>query len=155
LAVSLRAIIGQRLVRKLCMACKVATKPNLAELKQIADYFDIASPTAFSQIHQLVEICSTKKGADMPTTETKINKLWRASVGGCNKCNHTGYKGRIGLFEVLENSSEIQRLIIGKSSNQTIQAEATKNGMLPLKTDGLVKALCGQTTIAEIMQATK
>lgn len=155
LAISLRAIIGQRLVRKLCVACKIATKPKLAELKQIADYFDIASPTAFSQIHQFVEIFSAKKDANLPTTETKINKLWRASFGGCNKCNHTGYKGRIGLFEVLENNPGIQRLIIGNPSNQTIQAEATKNGMLPLKTDGLIKALCGQTTIAEVMQATK
>ncbi|HEU4984470.1 MAG TPA: hypothetical protein VFT58_02415, partial [Nitrososphaera sp.] len=86
--------------------------------------------------------------------EKSITKLWKAHEGGCDSCNHTGYKGRAGIYEVLANSEAIQKLIVSGATSDTIQAEAIKQGMMTMQMDGLIKALRGVTAIEEILRVT-
>jgi type IV pilus assembly protein PilB len=73
---------------------------------------------------------------------------------GCEKCGHTGYSGRMGIFEVLPSSPEIQDLILAKSPSRKIYEEAQKIGMISLKQDGMVKVLRGDTTMEEVIRVT-
>ena len=72
---------------------------------------------------------------------------------GCDKCNNTGFKGRIGLFEVLEMSPVVEEMIVKNASNQEIEKQAVKEGMILLKKDALYKAVTGDITIEEALRA--
>jgi len=74
---------------------------------------------------------------------------------GCKKCNNTGYKGRIGIYEVLENTEEISKLILKKAGASEIKKQALTNGMLTMVEDGFIKAKNGITTIEEVLRVTK
>ncbi len=94
----------------------------------------------------------------------KYYKLLRDEIGtnpeddffyqakGCEQCNNTGYKGRIGLFEVLEMSPAVEELIVDNASHQEIEAKAVEEGMIPLKKDALYKAVTGDITIEQALQ---
>jgi type II secretory ATPase GspE/PulE/Tfp pilus assembly ATPase PilB-like protein len=97
---------------------------------------------------------SKQSTAELSTTESKIIRLWKAHDGGCDTCNNTGYKGRMGIYEVLENNSEIQKLIVANSTSETLQQQAIKDGMVTMQADGFIKALRGQTSIEEILRVT-
>ena len=71
---------------------------------------------------------------------------------GCEKCNNTGYKGRIGLFEVLDMSSAIEELIVEGASNPDIEKQAVEEGMILLRKDALYKAVTGDITIEQALQ---
>lgn len=96
-------------------------------------------------------------GGDTPegTTDKTIQTLWKASPEGCEKCNHTGYKGRIGIYEVLADSIPIQKLIISNATSNQIQDLAITEGMVTMQTDGLIKAIRGNTTVEEVLRVTK
>lgn len=74
---------------------------------------------------------------------------------GCNKCENTGYSGRMGIFEVLDVTQDISNMVIDNSSSEEIQEKAIENGMLTMQQDGFLKALEGLTTIEEILRVTK
>ena len=74
--------------------------------------------------------------------------------GGCESCGHIGYKGRMGIYEVLGSSAKIQDLIVSNSTSEIIQDQAIKDGMIIMQIDGFIKALRGQTTIEEILRVT-
>jgi type II secretory ATPase GspE/PulE/Tfp pilus assembly ATPase PilB-like protein len=88
------------------------------------------------------------------TSDGKILKIWKAKDKGCESCNHTGYKGRIGIYEVLGNSEKVQHLIVANSTSDEIQSQAITDGMLTMQLDGFIKALRGQTSIEEILRVT-
>ncbi len=90
----------------------------------------------------------------LSTDSNKINKIYKVHEGGCETCGHVGYKGRIGIFEVLSNSTAIQKLIVANGTSEAIQDQAVKEGMVTMQLDGLIKALRGQTTIQEILRVT-
>jgi type IV pilus assembly protein PilB len=92
--------------------------------------------------------------AELSTTEKTVVKLWKSHDDGCDNCDHSGYRGRMGIYEVLANSSGIQQLIVNVSTSEAIEAQATTDGMITMQIDGLVKALRGQTTVEEIMRVT-
>jgi type II secretory ATPase GspE/PulE/Tfp pilus assembly ATPase PilB-like protein len=79
-----------------------------------------------------------------------ISKLWRLK----GQAGATSFRGRLGIYEVLSVTPDIQKLIIGDVPSEDIQAEAIKEGMVTMQTDGLIKALQGQTTLEEIMRVT-
>jgi type II secretory ATPase GspE/PulE/Tfp pilus assembly ATPase PilB-like protein len=134
LVASINAVVAQRLVRKICQYCRkeeILTKAVEEEItKEIIgvpdDYFE---------------------GLDK-----KNMKVYKGD--GCEKCGHTGYSGRMGLFEVLPTTAEIQDLILEKSSAHKIYEEAQKLGMISLKQDGMVKVLRGDTTMEEVIRVT-
>ncbi|MDP9129871.1 MAG: GspE/PulE family protein [Candidatus Binatota bacterium] len=165
IASTVRVVVGQRLVRRLCNDCREALAPDAATLKQLEKSFRIIDNGGLKKIHELeaaaaqggIGAASTKKagdGGDLSSTASTISRLWKAHDDGCDSCNHTGYKGRIGIYEVLNNSAEIQKMIVSNGTSEAIEATAVRDGMLTMQLDGLVKALRGQTTIEEVLRVT-
>ena len=73
---------------------------------------------------------------------------------GCEYCNGSGYKGRVGIFELLKITPRIQSMINERIPAQDIKREAVSNGMLTLRQDGILHVLAGETTAAEVIQYT-
>ncbi|HSX35343.1 MAG TPA: ATPase, T2SS/T4P/T4SS family [Patescibacteria group bacterium] len=158
LATNLKASVGQRLVRALCTDCRERYRLTTDEYKQLAERFGITNPTARKRLHELeASLAPSIFGnvKQLNSTPAGITHLWRAGPGGCEQCGHTGYRGRVALTEVLENSPKIQQALLSKDvlSIAGLHALALKDGFIPLALDGLVKALCGQTTVHEVLQA--
>jgi type IV pilus assembly protein PilB len=167
IASTVRAVVGQRLIRRLCVDCRESYDPDEATLKQLAEIFHINEAATMKKIHELekqaleggIGKSNTSKvnkqsPAELSTTESKITRLWRVHDGGCENCGHVGYKGRMGIYEVLDSSPEIQKLIVASATSEDIQIEAIKEGMVTMQIDGFVKALRGQTTVEEILRVT-
>lgn len=166
IASTVRAVVGQRLVRRLCVDCRIDFEPDEVTLKKINETFKNETPGFMKYVHQLetqaleggIGKSTTKTkshSTDEPsTTESRISRLWKANDAGCESCGHNGYKGRMGIYEVLDNSSAIQKLIVGNGTSEVIQEEAVKEGMITMQLDGFIKALRGQTTIEEILRVT-
>ncbi len=166
IASTVRAVVGQRLVRRLCQNCRVSFSPDPAMIKKISESFMIKDLESMEQVHKLEEFAlaggvgsdktknSKSDSSELSTTTSKINTLWKPSETGCADCSHNGYKGRIGIYEVLDNSTNIQKLIVSNATSDVIQAEAMKEGMINMQLDGFIKALRGQTSIEEILRVT-
>ena len=159
IASTVKAVVGQRLVRRLCDFCKESHDATPAEVKTLLDMFHLKEKTGLSIIHGLEKQAAEQgvgKDTPMSTESDKIKTIWRASAeGGCDECNHTGYKGRIGIYEVLGNSAAIQKLIMAGATSQQIQEQAIKEEMVTMQSDGLVKMLRGNTSLEEVMRVTK
>lgn len=157
IASTVRAVVGQRLVRRLCHVCRTSVQPSTEEHAAMERTFNLDTLT-YKTLHELESTALTQGvGKDSPasTDESKITSVWKASQKGCDECNHTGYKGRVGIYEVLGNSTSIERMIVSNATSQTIQDQAVSEGMLTMQIDGLIKALRGDTTIEEVLRVTK
>lgn len=159
IASTVNAVVGQRLVRRLCSTCRVSAKPTNEEVTAILKTFHIDNPESFAHIHALEETAQ-KEGlgtteVPLSTTEKSINSLWKAADGGCDECSHTGYKGRVGIYEVLDNSRAVQKLIMANATSNQIQDQAITEGMMTMQVDGIIKAFRGNTTIEEVIRVTK
>lgn len=167
IASTVRAIVGQRLVRRLCVDCRESYQPEEAALKQIDKIFHVSDSETMKLIHKLEEealaggigktnTSKTNKASSsaLSTDDSKIDRLWKPKSKGCESCNHTGYKGRIGIYEVLGNSENIQKLIVSGSTSDDIQRQAMAEGMITMQMDGFIKALRGQTSVEEILRVT-
>jgi len=158
IASTVKAVVGQRLVRRLCVFCRESFEPTDAEKAEAVSLFNLTPDQPLSYIHNLAIAAQNDGiGGDTPagTTETGITSLWRAHPGGCDECSHTGYKGRIGIYEALGNTIPVQKLIMASATSNQIQDQAINEGMTTMQTDGTVKALRGMTTIAEVLRVTK
>ncbi len=125
IAPALNLAIAQRLVRKVCQKCKKMEIPTEKEREKIEKAFEII-------------------GKKVPPFE-KIPK----SVG-CNECNHTGYRGRLGIYEFFLVDEEMENFILKQPSIAEMRKKAIEKGMLPMYQDGLLKVLEGITTIEEV-----
>ncbi|MDA3839544.1 MAG: GspE/PulE family protein [Patescibacteria group bacterium] len=135
LAGAIECSIGQRLVRKICEHCKEEYKPTKQELKEVKEELAKINP---------------KSGVIIP------EKLTFYKGKGCEKCSNIGYKGRIGIYEVLEMTPDVQKLI--QEHNVTeydIEQKAMEDGSLLMMQDGILKALAGETTIEEIFRVAR
>jgi type IV pilus assembly protein PilB len=158
IASTVKAVVGQRLVRRLCMNCRQSYTPDEVEVTALTHLFNLREGQNFAHIHDLEKIAADQHvGGDTPvgTSETTITSLWRASPDGCDECGHLGYKGRIGIYEVLGNSIPLQKMIVANATSNQIQDQAISEGMITMQTDGLVKALRGNTTVEEVLRVTK
>ena len=165
IASTIRVIIAQRLVRRLCVDCREAFTPDAPSLKQLGKTFRLDENGGFKKMNELetaaladgIGKSSSTKGSDtdqLSSNTTTVTRLFKAHDDGCESCNHAGFKGRIGIYEVLENTAPIQTLIVSHASSETIEKAAIADGMLSMQLDGFVKALRGQTTIEEILRVT-
>lgn len=158
IASTVKAVVGQRLVRRLCTICREEYAPSQEQVGAVVRLFNLRKGQTFSRIHDFVtQAAEQKVGGDTPisTSSETILKLWKPHDGGCDECGHTGFKGRIGIYEVLDNSADIQKLIISNATSDQIQNQAISEGMATMQTDGLIKALRGNTTVEEILRVTK
>ena len=158
IASTVKAIVGQRLVRRLCSHCRKQHAPDSDEAKVINDLVAERGENAIKQLHELEkEAKAASIGGDSPlsTSKSGVTNIWSAHPEGCDECSHTGFKGRVGIYEVLDVSIAVQKLITANSTSNDIQVEAIKEGMITMQLDGLIKALRGITTIEEVLRVTR
>jgi type IV pilus assembly protein PilB len=158
IASTVKAVVGQRLVRRLCTFCRQNITPSPEEITAITHLFNLREGQTFAHIHTLEQQAAEQQiGGDTPlgTDDTTIVHLWKAAPEGCEECNHTGYRGRIGIYEVLGVSIPIQKMIVSSATSNQIQDQAILEGMVTMQTDGLIKALRGNTSIEEVLRVTK
>jgi type II secretory ATPase GspE/PulE/Tfp pilus assembly ATPase PilB-like protein len=129
---SINAVIGQRLVRKLCDNCKIEYEPNEEEKEKVKKILAVISP---------------KANIEVPT---EIPKLYKANPDGCDKCNNIGYKGRVGIYEIFTLNDAIKELVIEKAASFKILQQAIEDGMITMLQDGILKAIRGLTSLEEI-----
>lgn len=127
LASTINAILGQRIVRKICEECKEGFVPP---------------PQIVEEIRQVL-------GKLFPVSQKDI-KLYRGK--GCDACGLSGYKGRMGIFEVLPVSEKVAKLVLEHPDSSSIEREAVDSGMITMKQDGYLKVLQGVTTIEEVIR---
>ena len=125
LSSSVLAVVAQRLVRVLCSECKEAYRPDPAALAPIG-----LSPADLG---------------DRP--------VYRAH--GCENCFHTGYRGRLGIFEIMELDDTLKSLVLQTFDSHRIKAAAIAQGMITLRRDGIQKVLDGITTVEEVLRVTQ
>lgn len=158
IASTVRAIVGQRLVRRLDHATRIAYEPSEEEKDTIVHLFNLRPGQDFRYIHELEKQAAAQGiGGDAPlsTDETGIKTLYRPAETEDESGKHDGFKGRIGIYEVLNNTINIQKLITTNATSNQLQDQAISEGMLTMQTDGLIKALRGETTIEEVLRVTK
>lgn len=159
IASTVRAVIGQRLVRRVCKNCRASYTPDSGTLEEIKTMFGISTAEDYKKIHDLEQVAKQQgvgvADSELATDGKKILRLWRASEKGCDTCGDSGYKDRFGIYEVLENSVEVQHMIMNNETSDAIQQKSIDLGMVTMQMDGLIKALRGETTIEEILRVTR
>jgi type IV pilus assembly protein PilB len=159
IASTVRAVLGQRLVRRVCPKCRIEYKPDTGEVDEIKKMFGVVSAEDFKHLNELEATALSegvgKEDPKISSDSKQILKLWKAKEDGCDACGGAGYKGRFGIYEVLENTTEIQHLIMSNDTSDKVQEIAVDHGMVTMQMDGLVKSLRGQTTIAEVLRVTR
>ena len=133
---TVNVVIAQRLAHKMCPHCREKIKPN-KEIEKII----------IEQMQGLPE--STKKYFTMP------KEIFVYKAKGCPKCNMKGEKGRIGVFEVLKMTHELEKTIIENPTMAKIAEEAAKQGMITMRQDAIIKALEGLVSIEEVFRITE
>lgn len=128
LASTITAVLGQRIARKICDDCK----------------------TSYTPPAEIVEEIRKSLGELMPKIPDNQVKLYKGT--GCEKCGHSGFLGRIGIFEVMSISENIAKLILKRADSNTLEKQAIAEGMIAMKQDGYFKVLDGLTTIDEILR---
>lgn len=132
---AINMVVAQRLVRKVCKECSVLRPASVEEKKKIKK-----------------ELGKTPKSI---LSNFDINgKINIPKIKGCKACNFTGYKGRVGIFEAFLITNEVEALILKNPAIFEIKELISKNGMLYMRQDGLIKVLQGTTTIEEIDRVT-
>ncbi|MGA1867834.1 MAG: GspE/PulE family protein [bacterium] len=128
---ALLCILAQRLLKTLCKDCKERYHPSPEEYSEI--------------VKEYGEELFYKKGMSEYTHNTV---LYRPK--GCKKCENTGYKGRMAIYELLVNTDEITRMIIEGSDIDRLRQKAIENGMSTLKQDGIMKVINGETDLSQV-----
>jgi type IV pilus assembly protein PilB len=158
IASTVKAVVGQRLVRRLCMTCREQYTPSQPEVDEMVKLFNLREGQNFADIRRLEKQAADQGvGGETPlgTNERTVTGLWKAHPDGCDECNHTGYKGRIGIYEVLGVSVPVQKMIVANATSNQIQDQAVSEGMATMQTDGLIKSLRGNTTLEEVLRVTR
>jgi type IV pilus assembly protein PilB len=122
-ASAIDCIVAQRLARKLCPKCREPYKPTIPEL-EAAGFPDFVYDD--------------------------IKELFRPV--GCTACSKTGFRGRMGLYEVMPMSEEIERMVVERSSSEEVRRSARRDGMITLREDGLEKVRLGMTSVEEVLR---
>ncbi|PIZ63336.1 type II secretion system protein GspE [Candidatus Roizmanbacteria bacterium CG_4_10_14_0_2_um_filter_39_13] len=125
--------MAQRIVRRVCETCKEVYEPPIELQNTVREVLGPLLPKEY-QTDRPIQLVRGKK---------------------CEDCNNSGYKGRIGIYEILKTSAAINDLILKERPSQEIVAQAQKEGMVLMKQDGFLKALRGETSLEEVMRVTE
>jgi type II secretory ATPase GspE/PulE/Tfp pilus assembly ATPase PilB-like protein len=133
---ALLGVLSQRLVRTLCPHCKIAYAPGAAELEQLAQEYCGGSRNDPAKVLHAWR------------TQPKGVTLFRAK--GCGRCDRTGYKGRMGIYELLVADASIKRLVLSRAPISDVAATAAVRSMRTLKQDGIEKVIRGLTDLHQV-----
>ena len=133
LAPALNAIIGQRLTRRICSACKEPYTPTPEEL---------------ASVKQILDAVPENSGETVPPENEWVFSHGRA----CEECNGTGYKGRVGIYELLLMDESVKAALSESISEYQVRQLAIQQGMVTMQQDGMLKVLDGLTTIEEVLR---
>ena len=125
-ASSIAGVLAQRLTRRLCSTCREPYSPSAEELAEVG--IDIATLTG---------------------------PIYRPRSGGCSECLNTGYRGRVGIYELLNISEKIRSQVVQNLSSSVIRATAVAEGMRTLRMDGGAKVVQGLTSLEEVIRITQ
>lgn len=131
---TLNLAMAQRLLRRLCPDCKVKSKPNAAEEKIIKKAIDEMPEEVRNQVSK------------------QSFTIWKASEKGCPKCGGKAHKGRIAIFEILEITDGVEKVILTDLSEMALREEAKNQGMLTMFQDGILKVLEGTASLEELLE---
>ncbi len=133
---TLNVAAAQRLLRRLCQDCKIETKTNTAEEKMISEAI-LDMPTDYQKKYLSKSSYNIRK----PNIENP-----------CKKCGGKAFKGRIAIFEMLEMSDELEKIILGEISEASLRQEAKRQGMITMFQDGILKVLKGVVSLEELLE---
>jgi len=154
---SVLAVLAQRLVRKLCEHCKTPYTPTAQDLRELG--IDLAK--AQEKLVELKRLAATTViGHERPSTlpdpvDASSGKLTFYHHAGCDACGNTGYRGRIGIFELMMIDEPVRREILNNSDAKTIQRIAQQQGMRLLREDGARQVVAGISSVEEVLAATQ
>ena len=131
IAPAINAAMAQRLVRKLCLACRKPAGENATVLQ--------ALKKEFSQFPK-----------DTPVPDEGRWTLFEAPKAGCASCSGIGYKGRTGVYEIILMDDRLEKLILASAPESEIKKEAVRQGQITMRQDGLLKVIAGITDLAEL-----
>lgn len=163
LASTLRVAVAQRLPRTICPDCMESYPAPVEVLQNIKDTFkEIQGFDVVTYLKQLTQSAQMEGAPEhlklvvapeiSPDGSEQVY-LYRGK--GCQRCGGSGYKGRVGIFEVMQVDTEMQKLIISKVTENEIDAMAHQKGMLSMVQDGYLKSLEGITTIEEVLRVSR
>ena len=136
-------IVGQRLVRKICPNCVRSYKMPARAVDQLRTTVNIDG------IWKIME----REGVIPTGQKIEETNFWRGS--GCAQCNNEGYKGRVGIYEVMEMTPDLVPLVTSAANATELKAKAIEDGMVTMIEDGFMKAVKAVTTVEEILRVTK
>jgi len=162
LASTLRCIVAQRLPRRICTDCMEAYPAPPAVVRDIEQV--LGEKQKFDLVPYLQRVYESKRASadeqqltmrppEIGANGEPVIYLYRGK--GCDKCGGMGYSGRVGIFEVLDVSEKISRMIMDNTSADEIRDVAVEEGMLTMLQDGYLKALEGITTLEEVLRVSK
>ena len=140
-ASTLTLVLAQRLVRRICVACRESVTPDPIVVAALRDRADFGA--MLDRLRRDGALEQSARGLDEVRT-------FRGK--GCPQCGGSGFRGRLGLFEAFEPDDDVRALIMQRRVGSDIRATALAHGMRPMFVDGLAKALLGETTVEEVMR---
>ncbi|MEK7181711.1 MAG: ATPase, T2SS/T4P/T4SS family [Patescibacteria group bacterium] len=147
IASTVNVIVAQRLVRRLCVECRKGYKLDAKEIESLGKSYDIEAIFKYLQNDVVA-----KKYVDKATGWGDLTFYKNV---GCDQCGGEGYRGRNGIYEVLEMDTSVRKLVTQAAESEVIEKQARANGMATMVEDGFLKCIEGTTTIEEVMRATK
>jgi type II secretory ATPase GspE/PulE/Tfp pilus assembly ATPase PilB-like protein len=135
-------VVAQRLVRLICVGCRESIEmgPEIVEL--LSKRADFAPAIRALRAQGMLGASDDFRGV----------RMFRGK--GCRQCGGSGYRGRVGLFEIFEVDDEVKKTILERRDVASIRATAIDKGMKTMFQDGLAKILLGQTTVEELVRVT-
>ncbi len=143
IASTVNVIIAQRLVRKICPDCKEKYRLDSSTMAVLRKQFNLK---------RILEILKSKK---LVPQKSNFSDIAFSRGKGCSRCRKEGYRGRIGIFEVVEVDEEIGNLLAQRPTTDQLEAKTRQKGMIFMYEDGFIKTVQGLTTIDEVMRVTK
>ena len=141
---SLLAVMAQRLVRRLCSKCTTHRPAAQQEIEEmLADYMHAFASLATTEAREVVR-------ADWLARHAQNGQLQVFTAAGCKHCDETGFRGRVGVHELMVMTRALRRLVQSGARSEELQATALAEGMSTLRQDGIDKVWAGQTTIEEV-----
>jgi type IV pilus assembly protein PilB len=145
IAFTANIIIAQRLVRKICEYCKKEYHLEKNEIQELSRLFD----------NKKIQNLFLGQKIKLTAKEKNLENITFYHGKGCRRCDNTGYKGRLGIYEVMDIDAEMAKKINEKAEANEIKDLARKKGMITMMEDGLIKSKLGITTIEEVLRVTR